>query len=47
MPPRYKVKLENRSHHPVASREGQTLAAMVKDRKRPKAKRKWRDYVED
>jgi hypothetical protein len=47
MPKRHKVKLESRSHHPEASREGKTLAAFARDRKRPKGKRKWGDYIED
>lgn len=46
-PPRYKAKLENRSYREGASRAGKTLEALIQDRKRPKAKRKWGDYVED
>jgi len=47
MPARYKVKLENRSFHPDASREGNTLKEFARDRKRPKGRRRWRDYVDD
>lgn len=47
MPPRYKAKLENRSYHPEASREGKTLQQFVEDRKRPKSQRKWGEYVGD
>jgi hypothetical protein len=46
MSERYKAKLENRSYHPDASRMGQTLAQFAQDRKRPKTKRKWDDYIE-
>jgi hypothetical protein len=47
MPRRYKAKLQNRSHRPEASREGKTLAAFARVRKRPKAKRRWGNYVEE
>lgn len=46
LPPRYKAKLQNRSYHEGASHEGKTLEAFIQDRKRPKGKRKWGDYVE-
>src|SRR5690606_753619 len=41
MSDRYKARLENRSYHAVASREGQTMAEFIEDRKRPKGLRKW------
>ena len=47
LPPRYKVKLENRSYRDGASREGKTLQEFAEDRKRRKGKRKWGDYVEE
>ena len=47
MSERYKAKLENRSYHPDASREGKTLAQFAEDRKRPKSERKWNGYVEE
>jgi hypothetical protein len=47
MPERYKAKLENRSYHPDASREGRTLKEFAEDRKRPRSKRKWGGYVDD
>jgi hypothetical protein len=46
LPDRYKAKLENRSYHADASREGKTLQEFAEDRKRPKSKRKWGEYVE-
>jgi hypothetical protein len=47
MPERYKMKLENRSYHPDASRDGTTLKEFAEDRKKPKATRKWGEYVDD
>lgn len=47
MPARYKAKLENRSYHPDASREGITFREFAEDRTRPKAKRRWNEYVEE
>lgn len=47
MPRRYKAKLENRSYHSEASREGKTLQEFVEDRKRPKQNRRWGDYIDD
>lgn len=47
MPPRYKMKLEDRSYHPDASRAGETLKAFVEDRKKAASDRKWGDFVED
>lgn len=47
MPGRYKMKLENRSYHPDASRAGETMKAMLEDRKRPHSDRRWGDYVGD
>lgn len=46
MPQRYKMKLEDRSWHADASREGKTLKAFVEDRKKPKKQREWGDYTE-
>ena len=46
-PARYKEKLENRSYREDALREGKTLQEFVDDRKRPKRKRKWGDYLDD
>ena len=44
--PRYKAKLENRSYAEGASREGKTLEQFMKDRKKPRAKRRFGAYVE-
>lgn len=41
LPERYKAKLEDRSHREGASIEGQTLSEFVRDRQKPKSKRKW------
>lgn len=43
---RYKVKLKDRSFHPDASREGDTLRKFMKDRRKPPENRRWGDYVE-
>lgn len=47
MPQRYKLKLEQRSYHPQASREGKTLREFIMDRQRPKGSRRWGEYVEE
>jgi hypothetical protein len=47
MPGRYKMELEDRSYHSDASRSGEAMKEFVADRKRPKAKQQWDDYVED
>lgn len=47
LPARYKLKLQNRSYRPNASKEGKALEEFARDRKRPKGKRKWPDYVDD
>lgn len=44
--PRYKAKLDNRSYSEGASREGKTLEQFIKDRKKPKAKRRFGDMIE-
>ncbi len=44
---RHRMKLENRSYHPDASRAGKALQAFVEDRKRPKSIRRWGDYAEE
>ena len=44
---RHKMKLENRSYHPDASRPGETLQAFAEDRKLAKRQRRWENYVED
>lgn len=41
MPDRYKASLVDRSHHPGASREGETLAEFIADRKKPRTRRQW------
>ncbi len=41
LPPRYKVKLVDRSYHADASREGKWREAYLADRKRRKQDRKW------
>ena len=46
MPERYKMKLEDRSYHPDASRSGETLKAFMEDRGKPQDGREWADYVE-
>ena len=46
-PARYKAKLENRSYREGASHEGKTLQEFVDDRKRPKSRRKWGEYMDD
>ena len=47
LPHRYKVKLENRSYAEGASKEGKTLEEFVRDRKRPKGKRRFGYIMED
>ena len=47
MPGRYKMHLEDRSNHPDASRNDETMKAMLEDRKRPRTERRWDDYVGD
>lgn len=47
MPDRYKAKLEDRSWHQDASREGKALKEFIEDQARPKSKRRLlNDYVE-
>jgi len=42
LPDRYKAKLEDRSYREGASKEGMTLSEYLRDRQKPKHKRKWR-----
>ncbi|WP_432201132.1 DUF5681 domain-containing protein [Erythrobacter sp. W53] len=42
---RYKMELEDRSYHSDASRVGEAMKEFEADRKRPKAKQQWDDYV--
>lgn len=44
---RHKMKLENRSYHPDASRVGETLEAFMEDRKKPRVERLWGKFVEE
>lgn len=46
LPPRYKAKLENRSHAEGASREGKALEEFARDRQKAKSKRKFGYLVE-
>ena len=41
LPQRYKAKLENRSYAEGASRAGQALAELARDRKKPKSNRQF------
>lgn len=47
MPERYKMKLEDRSYRPGASRAGETMREFAEDRKKPPEQRQWADYVGD
>ncbi|MEE4201581.1 DUF5681 domain-containing protein [Erythrobacter sp.] len=47
MPERYKMKLEDRSYRPGASRAGEAMKEFVEDRKRLPEQRQWGDYVGD
>lgn len=42
---RYKMTLGGRLYHPDASRAGETLSALVKDREKRPEDRQWGDYV--
>ncbi len=42
---RHKMKLQDRSYHPDASREGETLRQFYEDRQRPNSERRWGDFV--
>ena len=43
---RHKMELLDRSYHPDASREGETLQQFFEDRQRPVGQRHWGDYTE-
>ena len=45
MPPRYKIKLQNRSYAVGASREGKTLTEFERDRKKAKAKQRFQYLI--
>lgn len=47
MPERYKMKLEDRSYHPDASRAGKTLNEFAEDRKRDPLNNRWHEYFEE
>ena len=47
MPERYKMKLEDRSYLPGASRAGETMKAFIEDRKKSPMAQQWGDYVGD
>lgn len=44
--PRYKIKLTDRSYLPGASRQGETLAELIEERKKAPRERNWNDFVE-
>lgn len=45
VPARYKAKLQSRSYREGASRSGETLKVFAEDRRKPKDRRQWSDYV--